>query len=202
MTDDYERRGAHADSLIASIKTKRSCDGCDLCCTANGVEDDDLQKLPGVRCPHLTGSPGKSCGVYGTRPISCREFLCTWRGSSKLLPENMKPSRVCFVVALTSHFSTFPLLFTVHPDPAHPDSWKAPRHRLEFKKLAAKFNAMVVVGQAHLACHMFAPDGTEFTREAHPDYFKDHGKTVGVPQKNFLPFKLTAMQVVQLLVEV
>lgn len=191
MTDDYDKRAAHADELLAKIKTLRSCDGCDLCCTANGVEDDALQKLPGCRCPHLTGQPGKSCGVYKTRPLSCREFLCIWRGSDTLLPDNLKPSRVGWVLALTTHYTIWPPLFTVHPDPAHPDSWRAPRHKAVFKSFAAKFNAIVAVGQADLACHVFAPDGSEFSREKYPEYFLQGGKVVGLPQHCFLPFKMS-----------
>jgi hypothetical protein len=193
--DNYDFLAKRADELLGTMKTKRTCDGCDLCCTANGVEDRALEKQPGCRCPHLTGKPGASCGVYATRPLSCREFLCVWRGSDKLLGDNLKPSRVGFVLALTSHFTAWPLLFTVHFDPAHPDSWKAPRHKATFKMVAAKFNAIVAVGQSHLATHVFAPDGSEFSRDQFPEYFKDDGKTVGVPSRHFLPFKMSPAQV-------
>jgi hypothetical protein len=196
-TTDYEARAAHADEIVARVTTKRTCAGCDACCTNMGVEE--IGKLPGVRCPHLAGEPGTSCSVYKTRPLACREFLCLWRGSDDILPLNLFPPRVGFVVALTNDFRTFPLVFTVHPDPAHPDSWKAPRHRLVFKALAAKFNAMVVIGQHRLARHVFAPNGNDYSRAAHPELFDMDGGIVGLPSADFLPFRLSAMEVAQML---
>lgn len=193
---DYEARAAYADAITARITTKRSCAGCDACCTNMGVEE--IEKPPAARCPHLCGEPGKSCGVYKTRPITCREFLCLWRGSDDILPLNLFPPRVGFVVAMTNDFRSFPPLFTVHPDPAHWDSWKAPRHRAVFKALAAKFNAIVVVGQHHLACHVFAPNGNEYTRAARPELFTEDGH-VGLPTSDFLPFRLDPAEVAGML---
>jgi hypothetical protein len=195
--DDYAARAARGDQIMAQVPAKRTCEGCDLCCTAVGVEE--IQKPPGCRCPHLTGEPGKSCGIYATRPIVCREFLCLWRGSDTLLPANLKPARVGFVIALSSDFRTFPLLFTVHPDPEHPDSWKAPRHRETFKALAAKFNAAVVIGQWRLARHVFAPSGKEYSRSQWPALFKNDGGVVGLPETDFLPFRLKPIEVARLL---
>jgi uncharacterized protein len=194
---DYPTRAARADRLLAHIRTKRTCADCDLCCTAMGVEE--IEKKPACRCPHLGAQPGKSCTVYETRPITCREFLCLWRGSDTLLPDNLKPSRVGFVIGLTNDFRSRPLLFTVHPDPAHPDSWKQPRHRETFKRLAATFNAIVVVGQHHLASYVFAPNGNEYSREKHPHLFKDGGGRVGLPESDFRPGWLTLEEVCALL---
>lgn len=197
MTDDYAARAAHADEMMAHVTTTRTCQGCDLCCTAMGVEE--IGKLPACRCPHLGGEPGQSCTVYNRRPITCREFLCLWRGSDTALPLNLKPSRVGFVVALTNDFRSFPLLFTVHPDPEHPDAWKAPRHRETFKKLARDFNAMVVIGQHHLARHVFAPNGNEYPRARYPELFENDGGRVGVPEGDFFPWRLTLSELTAML---
>jgi hypothetical protein len=186
---DYEARAARADELMAHVKTSRTCEGCDLCCTAMGVES--IEKGPGVRCPHLAGAPGTSCSVYKTRPLACREFLCLWRGSDTSLPANLFPPRAGFVVALTNDFRVFPLLFTVHPDPARPDAWKTPANRAVFKALARDFNAMVVVGQHHLARHVFAPNGNEYSKAQRPELFENDGGKIGVPEEDFLPFRLS-----------
>jgi hypothetical protein len=187
---------ALVDKIVANMPTTRTCVGCDLCCTAVGVEE--IGKLPGVRCPLLMGEPGKSCGVYDHRPKPCRSFLCLWRGSDTLLADNLFPPRVGFVVALTVGFETFPSLITVHPDPAHPHSWKAPRHRAVFKKLAADFNAIVVIGQHHLATYAFGPRGGEYSREKYPELFTEDGH-VGIPSYEFFDFRLTGAEAQKLL---
>jgi uncharacterized protein len=189
----YAARAAHADQMLGHVRTTRTCANCDLCCTAVGVEE--IGKLPAVRCPLLVGPPGRSCGVYENRPHACREFLCLWRGSDTCLPDNLQPAKVGFVVALTNDFRSFPLLFTVHPDPAHPDAWKAPRHRLVFKTLARDFNAMVVVGQHHLARHVFAPSGSEYNRAQHPQFFEEDGGRIGVPEHDFFEWRLSLEEV-------
>ncbi|MDE2581932.1 MAG: YkgJ family cysteine cluster protein [Rhodospirillales bacterium] len=55
----------------------RACGGCTVCCVALTIEDKDLQKVQGYRCPHM--KTGQGCGIYDTRPGTCREFYCGWR---------------------------------------------------------------------------------------------------------------------------
>lgn len=181
-----------ADRVIASMPTRRTCAGCDLCCTAMGV--GSIDKEPGVRCPHLLGLPGASCSIYKTRPSDCREFLCLWRGSDNQLPPELFPARCGFVVAMTSGisatgFSSFPILFTVHPDPKRPDAWMD--HKPVFKKIAADFNAIVAVGQWHLARSVFSPKGNEFPRDQFPELYKDDGGEVGLPEAEFFTWRPT-----------
>jgi hypothetical protein len=171
-----------------------------LCCTAVGVASID--KAPGVRCPKLAGVPGASCSIYADRPYECRAFLCLWRASDKLLPENLLPSRVGFVAAMGGQFGEFPALLTIHPDPAHPDSWKAPRHRALFLRLARQFNAIVVIGQGALARHAFSPMGNEFPRDRFPEFFTENGNRVGLPEFEFLPWRPTKQDIVKLLFDV
>lgn len=194
------------DDATDALPVKRRCGSCDLCCTACGVLEvpgvPDGDKRPGVACPHLAGLPGSSCSIYADRPYECRQFLCLWRGSDKLLPENLHPARVGFVVAMGGVFGHWPTIITVHPDPAHPDSWKAPRHRATFKGLAAKFNSIVVVGQAELARYIFSPRGNEFSIERHPHLFKEGGKRIGLPEAEFLPWVLDRKDIVNLLFDV
>jgi len=51
------------------------CGSCDACCTALGIDEDQLKKKEGVPCEHLCGA---GCGIYRTRPNVCRSFECNW----------------------------------------------------------------------------------------------------------------------------
>ncbi len=54
----------------------RQCGDCKVCCTALQIEDPALHKKAGVTCRHLSAG---GCGIYDSRPGTCREFLCGWR---------------------------------------------------------------------------------------------------------------------------
>jgi hypothetical protein len=54
----------------------RQCGACTVCCTALQIDDPALHKKAGVTCRHLTAG---GCGIYDSRPGTCREFLCGWR---------------------------------------------------------------------------------------------------------------------------
>jgi hypothetical protein len=75
----------------------RECGGCDVCCVELTIEDPELQKVQGYRCRHL--SPGQGCGIYATRPRTCREFHCGWR-SLKWVRETLRPDRSGVLVRL------------------------------------------------------------------------------------------------------
>jgi hypothetical protein len=53
----------------------RSCDGCTACCHVVGV--NELGKPYHTDCRHQC--PG-GCSIYEHRPLSCRAYLCGWRG--------------------------------------------------------------------------------------------------------------------------
>ena len=184
-------------TLFERLPVTRRCGACDLCCTAMSVAE--LKKPAGMRCVHLQGSPGTSCSIYADRPYVCAEFACMWRGSDTLLSDGYYPAKCGFVIALSSGVSDRPVILTVHPNPDFPDSWKQPRHRETFRKLAQTFNAIVVVGEHHLARHIFTPIGNEYTKQSHPEYFKDNGARIGAPETDFLPHHLTNEEMVWLL---
>lgn len=50
-----------------------TCGDCTACCTTMGVAE--LDKAPARRCPHQCAA---GCGIYETRPPTCREFECVW----------------------------------------------------------------------------------------------------------------------------
>lgn len=68
-----------------------SCGSCNACCTVLGVEE--IAKRPGTRCSHLCD---RGCGVYESRPASCREFECVWlqmASGPTPLPKRLRPDR-------------------------------------------------------------------------------------------------------------
>jgi hypothetical protein len=73
---------------ITRLVPGRSCGPCDVCCVALTIEDPELVKLQGHRCPHL--SPGPGCGIYQARPLTCRTFFCGWR-RLKWVRETLRP---------------------------------------------------------------------------------------------------------------
>jgi hypothetical protein len=74
------------------VKEGRKCGTCVECCTALAVPE--LEKAVGERCRHLV-APGK-CGVYDSRPPSCRDYACGWLMGG--LSSSERPDRVGFIV--------------------------------------------------------------------------------------------------------
>lgn len=66
MTDD------EISAVIAAV-SGRSCGPCQECCESIAVRE--LGKPYHKRCVHQCES---GCGVYPTRPVSCREYACVW----------------------------------------------------------------------------------------------------------------------------
>lgn len=73
----------------------RSCGGCTECCTVVPVDLVTLQKPAYARCPHLSEAfeaKGPGCGIYPTRPTTCRAWSCVWL-DSPVLPDELRPDR-------------------------------------------------------------------------------------------------------------
>jgi uncharacterized cysteine cluster protein YcgN (CxxCxxCC family) len=170
--------------FAAFLDNGRSCDGCDLCCTAVGVTV--LNKPPAVACKHLCGEPGRSCSIYERRPKDCREFFCFWRAAPQVLDDRFRPVECGFVVAINDA-SDYPVVITVHPDPARPDAWKA--FRPAFAQLAHEQDCIVAVGQGRTATDIFAPQGFHATKAEAPSLFVDGGLKVGAPDFLFKRFQ-------------
>lgn len=78
------------------VQAERSCGECTACCTVLGVKE--IKKHRGVTCPHLLQAPGGAgCGIYETRPQSCRDFKCWWL-DGPLEPEEFRPDKIGIVV--------------------------------------------------------------------------------------------------------
>lgn len=54
----------------------RTCGDCTLCCKVMGIEDPALSKPKDAWCQHARAKRG--CGIYETRPETCRSFQCEW----------------------------------------------------------------------------------------------------------------------------
>jgi hypothetical protein len=62
------------------------------------IDEPALQKLPGCRCRNALWNG--ACGIYETRPGTCRRFFCGWR----LLPwvdERLRPDQSAVFIWLT-----------------------------------------------------------------------------------------------------
>lgn len=74
---------------------QRPCGECTACCAALAVEE--LGKPVGVPCMYVTE---QGCGIYESRPKSCREYQCGWRFGYGSLEQ--RPDRVGVVLSPTA----------------------------------------------------------------------------------------------------
>jgi hypothetical protein len=77
---------------------ERPCGPCVACCTTMGVSE--LGKQPGVVCWHLGTSEHVGCGIYGTRPNSCRTFNCLWKKGLGSTDERPDRTGIIFDVSI------------------------------------------------------------------------------------------------------
>lgn len=161
------------DATLAMLPTKRTCDGCDLCCTALAVEE--MNKPPGARCSMLVKGPHGSCGIYAHRPPTCKGYVCLWRAGEEFIPhEGLRPSDVGFVVSWDPMATP---LACVNPDPARPQAWEAYHH--VFYHVARVINMPVVIGSHDMGTAIFTPKGNLFRKRDYPEFFE--GARIGVP---------------------
>jgi hypothetical protein len=72
-----------------------SCGECVACCTSLGVPE--LEKPPGEKCKHVLPTGG--CGIYETRPASCRDFECVFLQTK--MPSKYRPDKLKVVISGT-----------------------------------------------------------------------------------------------------
>jgi len=96
-----------------------SCGGCTACCKVMKVRE--LDKPANTWCRHCT--IGVGCGIYATRPESCRVYECVWLQSQRggrPLPLELRPDTSRVVMGVTNQGDD--LVLYVSPD--RPDAWK------------------------------------------------------------------------------
>ncbi len=75
----------------------RDCGTCTVCCVELTIDDPELQKVQGYRCKNLVASGG--CGIYATRPGTCRRYECGWR-LLKWVRAELRPDRSGVLIGL------------------------------------------------------------------------------------------------------
>ena len=73
---------------------RRACGDCTECCTTMGVHE--IKKPPGKPCWHLVG---RGCGIYETRPASCKSYECLWL--SGITPDGWQPKKYGIVMDIS-----------------------------------------------------------------------------------------------------
>lgn len=98
---------------------RRSCGGCTMCCKTMGVPDLEPTKKPHQWCQHC--QIGKGCGIYETRPKTCKEFECVWlQDTRNLFDESCRPDRVGVVIVPADDG----MGLIAHCDPSRPTAWR------------------------------------------------------------------------------
>ena len=93
----------------------KSCGPCTLCCKLLAVEE--LGKPMSQWCAHL--KPGAGCGIYETRPHSCRTFECVWLMDPEM-PHRFRPDQTKVVLDQDPEG----LWLIARCDPANPGAWR------------------------------------------------------------------------------
>jgi hypothetical protein len=75
--------------LTHTLVPDRGCGDCYACCELAAIDDPGLKKPARVLCKHCVGG---LCGIYETRPQTCRTFHCLYRRLA-VLPEALRPDR-------------------------------------------------------------------------------------------------------------
>lgn len=116
-----------------------SCDGCTACCKTMKIRE--LNKPAHTWCQHCR--IGVGCGIYATRPESCRVYECVWlqsqRGGRPLALE-LRPDKSRVVMGVTNQGDD--LVLYVSPD--RPDAWKRGGIAKFVAEMRAKGFAVVV----------------------------------------------------------
>lgn len=80
LLEQARAAGVDPTQALGSIPN-RICGECTACCKAMLILDLDPPKPAGRWCPHalLPDRDGRhGCGIYASRPPSCRDFRCGW----------------------------------------------------------------------------------------------------------------------------
>ena len=93
----------------------KTCGPCTQCCKVLAVEE--LGKPMGRPCVHL--KPGAGCGIYETRPHSCRTFECVWLMDPQM-PHRFRPDQTKVVLDQDPEG----LWLIARCDPTNPHAWR------------------------------------------------------------------------------
>lgn len=87
----------------------KECGSCSMCCKVMGIRE--LAKPRNTWCSHVV--KGKGCGIYETRPGTCRQFECVWL-KTDTMPDNYRPDKLHAVIVAEGDN------IIIHLDPGYP----------------------------------------------------------------------------------
>lgn len=122
--------------------TERTCGECTLCCKLMGVPE--IRKPPARWCADC--ERGKGCGIYETRPNSCRNFQCFWLMDDGF-PDEFRPDRIGALASLNDT----PDSCVLHVDPARPRALSRPETTALIDALHKVYARVFVVSGAEKA---------------------------------------------------
>lgn len=96
--------------MVGEVIEGRECGSCNVCCVALTIDDPALYKVQGYRCPNLTAQSG--CGIYPTRPHTCRAFECGWR-LLKWVKPGLRPDKTGVLVRLRRAAAGFEIVISL-----------------------------------------------------------------------------------------
>lgn len=111
------------------IAKGRACGTCTMCCKIPRI--DVLSKPAGKWCVHCL--PGRGCGIYETRPMICRKFLCVWMQNGELSAE-WKPEKSKMYLS----YELSGERIAAHVDPATPGAWRREPYYSDLKRWSAE----------------------------------------------------------------
>ena len=128
--------------MTGTLVPSRSCNGCTMCCDI--PEIPELNKPRMVMCPNCT--VGVGCGIYDTRPQTCRAFHCSYLLHPEL-GEEWRPTTCKMMIATEPPMGRI----VVHVDKSHADAWRQEPYFSQIKSWAARSklgHVLVWQGQA------------------------------------------------------
>jgi len=90
----------HSPPLKLRGLPRRDCGACTVCCTSLGVPE--VNKPRDIECSHLCG---QGCGIYESRPESCRVFDCLWKQG--IFETEHRPDQLGVLFTVTGQGSAF-----------------------------------------------------------------------------------------------
>lgn len=117
------------------VASGRTCGECTACCTAISVYE--FRKKSGVRCENECGS---GCGIYASRPQSCRDYSCLWLSGFIEGDERRRPDQLGLVFD-TSPIKTGGQLVWAHE--TRPGASREPAAQYLLGRLEKRFPVLV-----------------------------------------------------------
>jgi hypothetical protein len=107
------------------LATHNPCGDCKACCRILRIEDEKLHKPAFTSCPHLD-SCVNGCGIYPSRPETCRRYECEWLKSQRVndrMPLQLRPDHCGIIFQTATEANDFdPEAIEAHPDPQWPSN--------------------------------------------------------------------------------